>query len=125
MTITETTRRCPRCFDLLDGDQRECPRCGRTLPPHPSDWPEGARKLLFLLVIVDALATKLTASEEEQLCWLLENKMRGRFYEGRLLSYAATAAECYPEFVRLHERWVAAGSPTEFAAIAQLRGIRR
>lgn len=122
--ITATTRRCPRCTTLLDGDEKACPTCGREQAPPISVWPDGSKRFLFLLTIVDALWSKLEATEQQQFEWILENAMRGKFYEGRLVAYAATAAECYAEFVILLAKWHAAGAPTDFAAIARLRGMR-
>lgn len=125
MTITMATRRCAACPELLDEGAQVCPSCGRAVAPAVSEWPDGARKFLLLMVVVDAIATKIGATEQQQLEWLLENAMRGRYYEGRLVSYAASAADCFPEFLILRDKWIAAGSPTDFATIAQLRGPRR
>lgn len=124
MTITATTRRCGACFHLLDGDEPKCPKCG-TVPCVPVDqWPKGAMKLLYLLIITDALAVKLTSTPQVQAEFLLENAIRGRYYKGRLIPRAAAAAHCYPQFLELFEKWQAEGSPTDFTAIAQLRGSR-
>lgn len=123
--ITEATRKCRTCGELYQLGDAECTKCGRSFCTPPEEWPDGAKRLLFLLVIVDSLATKLNEPEEEQLFWLLENKMRGRWFDGRLVTHAASAAECYPEFLRLFEKWRAAGSPTDFTAVAQLRGAFR
>jgi hypothetical protein len=123
--ITETTRRCSACNELLDGEERACPKCGRVQCTPVAEWPADARRLLSLMLIADVLATKLRATEQQQHEHLLENAMRGRWYPGgRLIPYAASAADCYPMFVTLLERWIAAGSPTDFTAIAQLRGAR-
>lgn len=124
MTITATTRRCGACFELLDGPETRCPKCGTEQCVPVGDWPVGAKKFLYLLVITDALITKLGASEQTQAEFLLENAIRGRYYKGRLIPRAAAAAHCYPQFLELFEKWQAEGSPTDFTAIAQLRGSR-
>lgn len=94
------------------------------MAPRVEEWPDGAKRLLYLFILVDAIGIKMSATEQQQAEWLLENAMRGRHYEGRLVSYSATAAQCYEEFLRLFQRWTEAGSPTDFAAVAQLRGVR-
>lgn len=124
MTITETTRRCSACSKPFDGTAITCPDCGRKHAPPVATWPEGAKRFLYLLVIANALQLKLDSPEQLQLEWLMENVIRGRYYEGRLVPYAATAVECYPQFLELLARWQAAGAPTEFAAIAALCGVR-
>jgi hypothetical protein len=86
-------------------------------------WPDGAKRFLFLLLLTDALATKLKGfTEQQQLEYLLENVMRGRYYGGEVLSRSANAANCYPYFVKLLEEWKSRGSPNDANAIAQLRG---
>lgn len=92
--------------------------------PHTIEWPEEGKRFLWLLLLTDALTTKLNAPAEEQWQWLLIKAIRGRYYEGRVVTYSAPAAVCYPEFVKLLERWKVAGSPTDFKAIARLRGAR-
>lgn len=120
--ITTATRRCPACRELVDGEQ-ECPRCNRAQTPPLAEWPAGAKRFLLLLLLTDTLAMRIRATEQQQMEFLLENTMRGRYYQGRLVPYAASAADCYPEFTRLLARWQAQGSPTDVAAIAALRGL--
>lgn len=122
--ITETTRACAACRNLIDDGDAACPKCGRVPCPRVDLWPEGARRLLFLFLLTDALATKLDATEQQQMEWLLENVMRGRYYGGRVLPRSASAADCYPFFLELLEEWKACDSPNEVNAIAQLRGAR-
>jgi hypothetical protein len=122
--ITETTRACSACRNLIDDADAKCPKCGRIPCPRVELWPEGARRLLFLFLLTDALATKLDATEQQQMEWLLENVMRGRYYGGRVLPRSAPAADCYPFFIELLEEWKACDSPNEVNAIAQLRGAR-
>lgn len=123
MTITATMRRCSACNHLLDGTEETCPNCGRTPAPLIGDWPVGAKRFLCMLIVVDAVATRLHLTEQVQLEWLMENAIRGRWYEGELIPYAASAADCYPKFLDLYRRWQESGAPTDFAAIATLRGI--
>ena len=122
--ITETTRRCSACSELIDGAVEACPKCGRNQAPPIAEWPVGAKRFLAMLIVVDAVATRLHLTEQQQVEWLLENAIRGRYYEGRLIPYAASAADCYPQFLELYRRWQEAGQPTDFPAIAQLRGVR-
>lgn len=122
--ITETTRRCGACPELLDATQATCPKCGRAQAPVLTDWPVGAKRFLCMLIVVDAVATRLHLTEQQQVEWLLENAIRGRWYDGELIPYAASAAECYPKFLELYRRWQESGAPTDFTAIAQLRGTR-
>lgn len=122
MTITATMRRCSACF--LEGTEAECPRCNRKLVPPMEQWPAGARKFLYLLILTDTVAVRLGATEQSRHEYLLENAIRGRYYEGKLIPYAANASECYPQFLTLFERWQAQGSPTDFVTLAQLRGTR-
>lgn len=122
--ITETTKRCSVCATVLDGVEHKCPRCGTEQCVPIAEWPAGARKFLYLLVITDILAIKLGASEQTQLEFLLENAIRGRYYDGKLITRAASASHCYPQFLTLFERWQAQGSPTDFVALGLLRGTR-
>lgn len=122
--ITEHTMRCGACPELLEPDQEACPKCGRKQAPRVGDWPVGAKRFLCMLIVVDALAPRLQLTEQQQFEFLLENAIRGRYYDGELVSYAAGAAECYPKFVELYRRWQEAGQPTDFAAIARLRAAR-
>lgn len=51
--------------------------------------------------------------------------VRGRWYAGgRLVPQSADALECLEEFRRIYARWEAAGAPSDFAAVAELRGAR-
>lgn len=122
--LTELTRRCGACGELYQLGTDACTKCGQGKCTPPSEWPVGAKRFLMLLIITDSLATRLHAPEEQQLFWLLENAIRGRWYSGELVPYAATAADCYPRFIEIYRRWQEAGAPTEFTAIAQLRGLR-
>lgn len=122
--ITETTRRCGACPELLDGDVKICPSCGTKVSVPIGDWPDGAKRFLCMLIVVDAVITRLHLTEQQQLDWLLENAIRGRYYSGELVGHSATAADCYPQFLKLFQRWREAGAPTDFAAIARLRAAR-
>lgn len=122
--ITATTRRCSACPELLDGDAKVCPKCGREIAPPIADWPVGSKRFLCMLIVVDAIATRLSLTEQQQYEFLLENAIRGRWHEGQLIPYAASAADCYPRFIELYRRWQESGAPTDFAAIAQLRQFR-
>jgi hypothetical protein len=121
--ITAETRACGLCRAPLAGDDVACGKCGRMPCPRVETWPDGAKRFLFLLLLTDALATKLKGfTEQQQLEYLLENVMRGRYYGGEVLSRSANAANCYPYFVKLLEEWKSRGSPNDANAIAQLRG---
>jgi hypothetical protein len=125
--ITETTRRCSACNGLLEATDAACPKCGRVQAPPLAEWGPHAKRLLFLVLLTDMLAVQLDNGRSEQQLyeWLLENAMRGRWYPGgRMVRHSASAAECIPEFRRLYTRWEAAGSPTDFAAVARLRRER-
>lgn len=123
--ITETTHRCCACSELLDGPEKACPKCGREQTPPIAEWPVGAKRFLCMLIVVDAVATRLHMTDQQQHDWLLESAIRGRWYRGELVPYAASAAECYPQFIDIYRRWQESGAPTDFAAIAQLRDGRR
>lgn len=122
--ITEQTRRCASCSNLLDGSEPACPTCGRVLAPPIAEWGEHAKRLIYLLTIVDALDLQVGKLEQQQFEYLLERTMRGRWRQGRLVPQAATVVDCLAEFVKLYRDWEAAGSPTAFAAIAAVRGGR-
>lgn len=124
MTISEITRRCSACPELLNNGEHVCPRCGREQAPLLTDWPVGAKRFLCMLIVVDAVLTRLELTEQEQYEWLLEKAIRGRWFGGTLVPYAAGAGDCYPQFIAIYRRWQEAGAPTDFAAIAQLRGSR-
>lgn len=122
--ITAETRRCGACPELLEPDQLECPKCGHRKAPRVEDWPVGAKRFLCMLIVVDAVVTRIDLTEDQQFSWLLENAFRGRRFNGESVPFAATAADCYPHFVDTYRRWQEAGAPTDFAAIARLRASR-
>ena len=122
--ITETTRRCDRCPELLSADDKVCPSCGHRPAPLVAEWPQGAKRFLCMLIVVDAVVTRIHLTEQQQLEWLLQSAMRGRRLNGANVPYSASPAECYEKFAELFQRWQEAGAPNDFAAIARLRASR-
>lgn len=108
-------------MQVLEGDEPACPSCSTVLCPPVAEWPDGWRRLLYLLTVANALETRLTATEQQQAEWLLAKALRGRTYGGVSLTFGASEADCYVQFVKLFRRWQDAGAPTDVVTVARLR----
>jgi hypothetical protein len=114
---------CRQCRTTFALTEPACPNCGRAACPAHTTWPAGAKRLISLLVLVDAVAEV----HGEQVRWerLLSNSFKGRRYGDVMLEWAADPAAAYQVLEKAIEAWQAAGSPNDFDALLQIRnGIR-
>jgi len=111
--LTTTTRRCPKCHELLDGDvvADRCPHCAAVLAPNHTQWPKALKRWLVMQVVLSIVAA--VAPRTGQACWewILRSVIRGKWHGQTLVPFAATTAECYPVAARLAAAWEQQGSP--------------
>jgi hypothetical protein len=111
--ISETTRLCKRCRQILPTDPPSiCPSCDRVNCPPIAEWGPDLKFWLAQMAVVRAIAPHRTPQRRWEA--LLRSTVAGHTWGGRLYPMAIDIADAYRVAIHEAEKWRAAGCPPLF-----------